>query len=91
MLVALDQDHVSESLPLAAEASSHFKLSFHGLLPEALQDGGILNWSGKLKVSYSGGEAWKLGMSRQATVDIGIEVIPSLHVVNYNVVSLEKG
>ncbi|CAB4005801.1 methylcrotonoyl- carboxylase beta chain, mitochondrial, partial [Paramuricea clavata] len=90
-LVTLDQDHVTQSLPLLPVANSHFNLRFDGLLPESLQDGGTLNWSGKLKVSYSGGEAWKLGMSRQAAVDIRIEVIPSLHATDYSVVSVEKG
>jgi hypothetical protein len=89
-LVTLDQDHVTQSLPLLPAANSHFNLTFDGLLPESLQDGGTLNWSGKLKVSYSGGEAWKLGMSRQAAVDIRIEVIPSLHATDYSVVSVEK-
>ena len=89
--MTIEQDHVTASLPLKAEASSQLNLTLHGILPEELQDGGILNWAGKLKVSYSGGEALKLGLSRQAAVDITIEVIPSLHVVNYSVSSVEKG
>jgi hypothetical protein len=89
-LVTLDQEHVTQSLPLQPEASSYFNLTFDGQLPEALHEGGILNWSGKLKISYSGGKAWKLGMSRQAAVDISIEVVPSLHSLNYSVASVEN-
>ena len=90
-LVTLNEDHVIQSLPLQTGATNQFHLTFHGLLPDSLQDGGILNWTGKLKISYSGGEAWKLGMSRQAAVDIRIEVISSLHAVNYSVTSVNKG
>lgn len=89
-LVTLDQDNLTESLPLMPEKSSHFNLKFHGLMPDSLRNGGKLNWSGKLKITYSGGEAWKLGISRNAVVDICIEVVPSLHIDNYSFVSLEK-
>ena len=91
-LVSLDEENIIQSLPLQPGGSSDFNLTFHGVLPESLlQDGGTLNWSGKLKISYSGGDAWKLGMSRQAAVDIRIKVAPSLHAANYSVVSVGKG
>ena len=80
-LVTLNEDHVIQSLPLQTGGTNQFHLTFHG----------ILNWTGKLKISYSGGEACKLGMSRQAVVDIRIEVISSLHAVNYSVMSVNKG
>ncbi|XP_028405958.1 trafficking protein particle complex subunit 9-like isoform X2 [Dendronephthya gigantea] len=89
-LVTLDKDHVTESLPLLPEQSSHFNLKFCALMPDSLQSGGKLNWSGKLRINYSGGEAWKLGISRNAVVDIRIEVVPSVQLLNYSFVSVEK-
>ena len=89
--MTLNAEHVVQSLPLQAGTTSQFHLTFLGLLPDSLRDGGTLNWSGKLKISYSGGEAWKLGMSRQAAVDVRIQVIPSLHAINYSVMPVDKG
>lgn len=83
-LVTLDQDEISQCLPLEPGATTFFNLTFSGQLLDSLQDSDTLNWSCKLKILYSGGEAGVLGMSRQAAVDIKVEVLPSLFSTSYS-------
>ena len=83
-LVTLDQDEISQCLPLEPGATTFFNLTFSGQLLDSLQDSDTLNWSCKLKILYSGGEAGVLGMSRQAAVDIKVEVLPSLISTSYS-------
>lgn len=88
-IVKLVQNHLMNALPLEAGTNSHFDLGFHGIIHASHVDGSLKS-SGKIKVSYSGGSASEEGISRQAGIDVRIEVLCSLQCSNYEIKPLEQ-
>ena len=89
-VVKLVQDHVLSSLPLQPGTNTHFDLGFYGL-HDACHGDSNFESTGKIKITYGGGEAWKQGMSRQAAIDFKINVLCSLRCSYYTVEPLDQG